>query len=90
MQYLFSESEKIIITFRLLRVGGAGVQLRGSATVLGDGAPSSLADRGHSLGSLHLPPFAVPYKIFGLTLFLDFIDRGAINQLAYSATGSAR
>jgi len=35
-------------------------------------------------------PLAVPDKIFGLTLFLDFIDRGAINQLALSAIGSAR
>ena len=35
-------------------------------------------------------PLAVPYKIFGLSLFLDFIDRGAINQLAASAAGSAR
>ncbi len=34
-------------------------------------------------------PFAVPDKIFGLTLFLDFIDRGTINQFASSATGSA-
>ena len=25
-------------------------------------------------------PLAVPDKIFGLTLFLDFIDRGTINQ----------
>ena len=35
-------------------------------------------------------PLAVPDKILGLTLFPDFIDRGAINQLASSATGSAR
>ena len=35
-------------------------------------------------------PLAVPEKIIGLTLILDFSDRGAINQLACSATGSAR
>ena len=35
-------------------------------------------------------PFAVPEKIVGLTLSLDFFDRGTINQLASSATGSAR
>jgi hypothetical protein len=35
-------------------------------------------------------PLAVPEKIIGLTLILDFFDRGAINQLACSATGSAR
>ena len=35
-------------------------------------------------------PFAVPDKIFGLTLSLDFIDRGTHYALAASATGSAR
>ena len=35
-------------------------------------------------------PLAVPDKIFGLTLFLDFIDRCAHYALAFSATGSAR
>jgi len=35
-------------------------------------------------------PFAVPDKIFGLTHFLDFIDRGTHCALAASATGSAR
>ena len=35
-------------------------------------------------------PLAVPEKALGLTLSLDFFDRGAINQLAASATGSAR
>ena len=35
-------------------------------------------------------PLAVPDKIFGLTPFLGFIDRCAINHLASSATGSAR
>jgi hypothetical protein len=35
-------------------------------------------------------PFAVPDKIFGLTLILDFIDRGTHCALAVSATGSAR
>ena len=44
--------------------------------------------------SLFIPslerPFAVPDKIFGLTLILDFIDRGTHCALAVSATGSAR
>ena len=43
---------------------------------------SCLADPGHSLSSLtpplaavaSLPPLAVPEKIFGLTLFLDYFD----------------
>ena len=35
-------------------------------------------------------PFAVPEKIVGLTLFLDFFDRGTINRFACSATGSAK
>ena len=35
-------------------------------------------------------PFAVPDKIFGLTPFLDFIDRGTHYALASPATGSAR
>ena len=35
-------------------------------------------------------PLAVTRKIIGLALILDFFDRGAINQLALSATGSAR
>ena len=35
-------------------------------------------------------PFAVPYKIFGLTPFLDFIDRSTHCALAVSATGGAR
>ena len=35
-------------------------------------------------------PLAVPDKIVGLTHFLNFIDRGAINHLAVSATGSAQ
>ena len=39
---------------------GAVVLLRCSANVLGDGAPSSLADRCHSLGLLPLPPAALP------------------------------
>jgi len=34
-------------------------------------------------------PLAVPEKILGLTLFLDFFDRGAINQLAASASRRA-
>ncbi len=34
-------------------------------------------------------PLAVPEKIFGLALILDFFDRSAINRLACSATGSA-
>ena len=33
---------------------------------------------------------AVPEKIFGLTLFLDFFDRGHSFLLAVSATGGAR
>ena len=36
---------------------------------------------------VHLFPFAVPDKIFGLTLILDFIDRGTRCAFAYSATG---
>ena len=39
---------------------------------------------------LRRSPFAVPDKIFGLTHFLDFIDRGTHYTLAVSATGSAR
>ena len=35
-------------------------------------------------------PFAVPDKIFGLTLSLDFIDRGTHCAWASSATGSAQ
>ena len=35
-------------------------------------------------------PLAVPDKIFGLTLFLDFIDRGAINHFTSSATGGVK
>ena len=35
-------------------------------------------------------PFAVPDKIFGLTLSLDFIDRGTHCAWALSATGSAQ
>ena len=35
-------------------------------------------------------PLAVPDKIFGLTLSLDFIDRGAHCACALSATGSAQ
>jgi hypothetical protein len=34
-------------------------------------------------------PLAVPEKIIGLTHFLDFFDRCAINQFASSAAGSA-
>lgn len=34
--------------------------------------------------------FAVPEKITGLTLFLDFFDRGSALCLASSAAGSAR
>ena len=39
---------------------------------------------------LPIPPFAVPDKIFGLTYFLDFIDRGTHCACAFSATGSAQ
>ena len=39
---------------------------------------------------LHHRPFAVPDKIFGLTPFLDFIDRGTHCAFASSATGSAQ
>ena len=35
-------------------------------------------------------PFAVPDKIFGLALFLDFIDRCTHCAWASSATGSAQ
>ena len=35
-------------------------------------------------------PFAVPDQIFGLTLSLDFIDRGTHCAWALSATGSAQ
>ena len=35
-------------------------------------------------------PFAVPDKIFGLTHFLDFIDRCTRYTLDVSAAGSAR
>ena len=36
------------------------------------------------------PRLRWPEKIIGISLFLDFFDRGAINQFACSATGSAR
>ena len=36
------------------------------------------------------PRFAVPEKIIGLTLFLDFFDRCTLSGLAVSAAGSAR
>ena len=35
-------------------------------------------------------PLAVLDKIFGLTLFLDFIDRGAISNFTSPATGSVK
>ena len=38
---------------------------------------------------LRIYPFAVPDKIFGLALFLDFIDRGTRLCSAVSATGGA-
>jgi hypothetical protein len=37
-----------------------------------------------------LARFAVPEKIFGLTLILDFFDRCTQTPLAVSATGGAR
>ncbi len=39
---------------------------------------------------LPIPPFAVPDKNFGLTQFLDFIDRGTHCACAFTATGSAQ
>ena len=39
---------------------------------------------------LRISPFAVPEKIIGLTLTLDFFDRCTLNSLAVSATGSAK
>ena len=39
---------------------------------------------------LRISPFAVPDKIFGLTHFLDFIDRGTHCALPSSATGGGR
>ena len=39
---------------------------------------------------LRIYPFAVPDKIFGLALFLDFIDRGTRCACASSATGSTQ
>ena len=46
---------------------------------------------GHLQSSiLRIYPFAVPDKIFGLTLFLDFIDRGTQIPCTASAAGSVQ
>ena len=42
------------------------------------------------LHAVSIATFAVPYQIFGLTLFLDLIDRGTHCAFASSATGSAQ
>ena len=59
------------------RLEGPGILLRCPANVLGDKAPSSFADRCHSLWSLHLPPAALPSlpirEVPG-RLFASFLD----------------
>lgn len=39
---------------------------------------------------LRISPFAVPEKIIGLTLFLDFFDRGTQSACTAPATGSVQ
>ena len=55
-------------------------------------AADGLTEANHTFaqGANVTSPFAVPEKIFGLTLVLDFFDRCTHCALAASATGSAR